>query len=148
MFKPYDAYVRGDKTTLGATGQDTSDEPVISRPHVHAHARRGPLAVALWVIALALVAVAVMVGIKLFLPGGTQPVLVQFSDLSGRVQLEYCPSLPASFEGIARTDDLQGGSSVLPVRVSAEVCGDSRFDDGVWIYLHRSSVTVASTTPR
>jgi hypothetical protein len=138
--------VRGDKTTLGATELDVPDAPVPVRPHTHSHARRGPIAVALWVIALALVALAVMVGITLFLPSGSQPVLVQFSDLSGRVQLEYCPSLPASFEAIAHTDDLQGGSSVIPVKVSAEVCGDSRFNDGVWIYLHRSSVTLASTS--
>jgi hypothetical protein len=115
----------------------------------HPHrARRGPATIALWVIALALVAVAVMVGVKLFLPGGSQPVLVQFSDLSGRVQLEYCPSLPASFEAIAYTDDLLADTGVIPVKVTADVCGAPEFDDGVWIYLHRSAVTLASTTPR
>ncbi len=87
-----------------------------------------------------------MVGVRFFIPAPSQQVLVQFSDLSGRVQLEYCPRLPASFEATAYADDLQGDSSVIPVRVSAEVCGDSRFDDGIWIYLHRASVTVASTT--
>jgi hypothetical protein len=94
---------------------------------------------------VALVALAILVGLKLFLPGGSQAVWVQFSDLEGRVQLGYCPSLPASFQGIALSDDLQSDSSVLPVKVTGEVCGDNQFDSGVWLYLNRSSITVATT---
>ncbi len=89
-----------------------------------------------------------MLGARLFLPGGTQSVLVQFSDLSGRVQLEYCPTLPASFEAVAHTSDLLADTGVIPVRVTSDVCGAPEFDDGLWIYLHRSAVTLASTTPR
>jgi hypothetical protein len=39
-------------------------------------------------------------------------------------------------------------TGVIPVKVTADVCGDPRFDEGVWIYLQRSAVTLASTTPR
>lgn len=143
--------MRGDKKTPEAEADTPSDAAVAGNPHHHHQHRapRGPATIAaLWVIALALVAIAIMVGLRLFLPGGSQPVLVQFSDLSGRVQLEYCPSLPASFEAVAYTDDLIADTGVIPVRVTAEVCGEPRFDDGVWIYLHRSAVTLASTTPR
>jgi hypothetical protein len=140
--------VTGENTTPEATAHTASDAPIA--PHSkHPHrARRGPATIALWVIALALVATAILIGVKLFLPGGSQTVLVQFSDLSGRVQLEYCPSLPASFEAVAYTDDLVADTGVIPVKVSGDVCGSPQFDDGVWIYLHRSAVTLASTTPR
>ncbi|HYI33553.1 MAG TPA: hypothetical protein VEX88_08845 [Glaciibacter sp.] len=140
--------MRGDTTTGATTANTGSDAPVPPRSQHPHRARRRPATIALWVIALALVAIAVMVGVKLFLPGGSQPVLVQFSDLSGRVQLEYCPSLPASFEAIAYTDDLVADTGVIPVKVTGEVCGSTQFDDGIWIYLHRSAVTLASTTPR
>ncbi len=141
--------MRGDQAS-GASGATDAAEAPAGEHHHHAQPRtngsRKALSAALWVIALALVAIAIMAGVRWFLPAPEQQVIVQFSDLSGRVQLEYCPRLPASFEATAYADDLQGGSSVIPVKVSPEVCGDSRFDDGIWIYLHRASVTVASTT--
>ena len=142
--------MRGDKTTTGATSaQTTLDVPAAPHSqHLHRGKRGRASTAALWIIALALVAIGIMLGLRLFLPGGTQSVLVQFSDLSGRVQLEYCPTLPASFEAVAYTDDLLADTGVIPVRVTADVCGAPEFDDGLWIYLHRSAVTLASTTPR
>lgn len=155
--------MRADRATQGTSAHSAtpaaSAGPVASAAAEHpaasggAHAgadaarNRRSLNTVLWVIAVALAALAIITGLRLFLPSATQPVWVQFSDLSGRVQLEYCPSLPASFEGIARSEDLRGGSSVIPVKVTADVCGDAQFQDGVWIYLHRSSVTVASRSP-
>ncbi len=141
--------MRGDKTTRGATAQADIDEPATTTPSrslSRSLEPRNALVPALWVIALTLIVVAIMVGVKLFFPGSAQPVLVQFSDLSGRVQLEYCPSLPASFEGTAFSDDLRGEANLIPVKVSGEICGDTRFTEGVWIYLHRGSVTLASET--
>ena len=142
--------MRGDKTTTGATSAQTaSDVPAAPHSqHLHRGKRGRASTAALWIIALALVAIAIMLGLRLFLPGGTQSVLVQFSDLSGRVQLEYCPTLPASFEAVAYTDDLLADTGIIPVRVTADVCGAPEFDDGLWIYLHRSAVTLASTTQR
>lgn len=135
----------GDKRTPGATVHDASDAPAGAHALIN-RSRPGPLTVAVWVIAVSLAAIAVMLGVRLFLPGGSQPVLVQFSDLSGRVQLEFCPSLPASFEAIVFTDDLHADSAIIPVKVSGAVCGEPQYDDGVWIYLHRASVTLASTS--
>ena len=93
------------------------------------------------VVGLALAALAVV--LTVLLPTPTQRIMVQFTDLYGRVQLEYCPTLPASFEATASQADLVGSSTILPVRVSGQVCGDPEFTDGVWIYLNRTSVTVS-----
>jgi hypothetical protein len=87
-----------------------------------------------------------MVGLQLYLPGPSQAVWVQFSELEGRVQLGYCPSLAGTFEGTALTRDLVDDSDIVPVKVTAEECGNTDFGDGVWLYLHRASVTIASTT--
>ncbi|WP_208858806.1 hypothetical protein [Cryobacterium zongtaii] len=93
------------------------------------------------VVGLALAALAVVLTVLLPMP--TQRIMVQFTDLYGRVQLEYCPSLPASFAATASRADLAGSSTILPVKVSGDICGDPEFTDGVWIYLNRSSVTVS-----
>jgi len=93
------------------------------------------------VVGLALAALAVV--LTVLLPTPTQRILVQFTDLYGRVQLEYCPTLPASFAATASRADLVGSSTILPVKVTGEVCGDPEFTGGVWIYLNRDSVTVS-----
>jgi hypothetical protein len=90
-------------------------------------------------LGLATIAVALAV----LMPGPTAAIEVQFTDLYGRVQLEYCPSLPGSFAGTASHDDLVGSSTILPVKVTAEVCGNPEYTDGVWIYLNRDAITVA-----
>ena len=90
-------------------------------------------------LGLATVAVALAV----LLPAPTATIEVQFTDLYGRVQLEYCPSLPGSFAGTASHDDLVGSSTILPVKVTAEVCGNPEYTEGVWIYLNRDAITVA-----
>lgn len=92
----------------------------------------------------ALVAVAVAITMRLFLPLPLQGVLVQFSDLAGRVQIEYCPTLPQSFSGSTTADGLHGTDSVVPVKVSGEVCGSDAFPNGVWLYLARSSITLGA----
>ena len=92
-------------------------------------------------IGLALAAVAVLLAV--LLPRPTAAIMVQFTDLAGRVQLEYCPTLPGSFAGTASHDDLAGSSPILPVKVTAEACGNPEYTDGVWIYLNRASVTVS-----
>lgn len=92
---------------------------------------------------VALAAIAVALGIKLFVPTPVEAIFVQFSDLAGRVQLEYCPSLPGSFEAKATAADIRGTSAVVPVLVSGDVCGNTDFTDGVWLHLKRSSVTIA-----
>lgn len=93
------------------------------------------------VVGLALAALAVV--LTLLLPAPTARIEVQFTDLYGRVQLEYCPSLPGSFAATASQADLAGSATILPVKVSGETCGNPEFTDGVWIYLNRASVTVA-----
>jgi hypothetical protein len=90
-------------------------------------------------LGLATVAVALAV----LVPAPTESILVQFTDLYGRVQLEYCPALPASFDGLASRDDLIGSSTILPVKVTAEICGSPDYSDGVWIYLNRDAITIA-----
>jgi hypothetical protein len=90
-------------------------------------------------LGLATVAVALAV----LVPAPTESILVQFTDLYGRVQLEYCPALPASFDGIASRDDLIGSTTILPVKVTAEICGSPDYSDGVWIYLNRDAITIA-----
>lgn len=88
--------------------------------------------------------VAVAIGMRLFLPLPLQSVLIQFSDLNGRVQIEYCPTLPQSFAGSTTAADLHGTAAVLPVKVTGEVCGSGEFPGGVWLYLARSSVTIGA----
>jgi len=95
----------------------------------------------LGVVGLALAALAVV--LTVLLPAPTARIEVQFTDLYGRVQLEYCPSLPGSFAATASQADLAGSSTILPVQVSAETCGNPEYTDGVWIYLNRASVTVS-----
>ena len=90
------------------------------------------------------VLIVVAVALRLFVPLPLQEVLVQFSDLDGRVQIEYCPTLPQSFAGSATAEALQGSRSVVPVKISGDVCGSSEFTDGVWLYLARSSITVGT----
>jgi len=90
----------------------------------------------------ALVAVAVTIGMRLFLPLPLQTVLVQFSDLAGRVQIDYCPTLPQSFAGRTTAADLTGTDNVVAVKVTGEVCGSKEFPKGIWLYLARSSITV------
>jgi hypothetical protein len=90
-------------------------------------------------LGLATVAVALAV----LVPAPAESISVQFTDLYGRVQLEYCPALPGSFDGIASHDDLIGSSTILPVKVTADICGNPDYTDGVWIYLNRDAITVA-----
>jgi hypothetical protein len=73
-----------------------------------------------------------------------QPVFVQFIDLSGRVQLEFCPTLPAAFTGTATTEAIGSNSSTLAITVTPEVCGNPDFSQEVQLYLNRSSITVAT----
>jgi len=93
------------------------------------------------VVGLGLAALAVV--LTVLLPAPTARIEVQFTDLYGRVQLEYCPSLPGSFAATASLADLEGSATILPVKVSGETCGNPEFTDGIWIYLNRASVTVA-----
>lgn len=86
---------------------------------------------------------ALSLALAVLLPTPTESIMVQFTDLVGRVQLEYCPTLPASFAGTASHDDLAEAATILPVKVSAETCGNSDYTDGVWIYLNRTAVTVS-----
>ncbi|WP_130179350.1 hypothetical protein [Cryobacterium sp. SO1] len=95
----------------------------------------------LGVVGLALAALAVV--LTVLLPAPTARIEVQFTDLYGRVQLEYCPSLPGAFAATASQADLAGSSTILPVKVSGETCGNPEYTDGVWIYLNRASVTVS-----
>jgi len=94
-----------------------------------------------------LVGVLGMVTTRVFVPAPEQTVIVQFSDPTGRVVIEYCPTLPGSFEAQARPAELNGTASVVPVRVTADVCGNPAFDRGVWLYLQRAGVTIAVAGP-
>lgn len=95
----------------------------------------------LGLVGLALAALAVLLAVVL--PTPTESIMVQFTDLYGRVQLEYCPSLPGSFAATASHDDLVGSATILPVKVTADVCGNPDYTGGVWIYLNRNAVTVS-----
>ena len=92
----------------------------------------------------ALVAVVVALLMRLFLPLPLQTVLIQFSDLAGRVQIEYCPTLPQSFAGSTTAAELHGSGTVVAVKVTGDVCGSAEFVDGVWLYLARSSITIGA----
>jgi hypothetical protein len=128
-------------TPPAATAVDSSGSPDQSRRA--RSARRVPtvLGAVLGAIGLALAAVAVALAV--LLPSPTETIMVQFTDLYGRVQLEYCPTLPASFEATAAHQDLLGSSTILPVKVTAETCGNADYTDGVWIYLNRDAVTIS-----
>ncbi|TDW31529.1 hypothetical protein EDD25_3348 [Cryobacterium psychrophilum] len=91
---------------------------------------------------VAILAVLGMLAFKLFMPTADQTVTVQFSDPTGRIVLEYCPTLPGSFAGLARPADVAGTAATVPVRVTADICGNPEFTDGIWLYLQRSGVTL------
>lgn len=99
------------------------------------------LGATLGLVGLGLAALAVI--IAGLLPAPTQTIMVQFTDLYGRVKLEYCPTLPASFSATASQSDLVGSSTILPVKVSGDTCGNSEYTNGVWIYLNRDAVTIS-----
>jgi len=104
-----------------------------------------------WGAAFALAAVLTVAGLGalwVVMPPADRPVAVQFSDIGGRVQLEYCPSLPGSFDALVKPADLAGSSTLLPVWVTSRVCGNPSFQNGVWLYLDRSTVTVADAGQR
>ncbi|TFD84798.1 hypothetical protein [Cryobacterium serini] len=96
----------------------------------------------------ALLAVAAVGALRILTPPAERPVSVQFTEITGRVQLEYCPSLPSSFEALATPTDLASSSTLLPVWVASRVCGNPSFQHGVWLYLNRSSITVADAGDR
>jgi hypothetical protein len=106
-------------------------------------AKRGLTIVGAVLGAVGLALAAVAVALAVLLPAPTANISVQFTDLYGRVQLEYCPTLPASFEATASQHDLLGSSTILPVKITAETCGNADYTDGVWIYLNRDAVTVS-----
>ncbi|KGJ82817.1 hypothetical protein GY21_00245 [Cryobacterium roopkundense] len=93
-------------------------------------------------VAAGLVLVLGVMAVLAVAPKPEQTVLVQFSDPTGRVILEYCPTLPGSFEAEARTADLSGTSRTIPVRVTADTCGNPQFERGIWLYLQRSGITL------
>ena len=128
-------------TATHSAARSTTPDPA---EHSAAHPPRRGLTIlgsVFGVVGLALAALAVV--LTVLLPTPTQRIMVQFTDLYGRVQLEYCPTLPASFAATASRADLVGSSTILPVKVTGEVCGDPEFTGGVWIYLNRASVTVS-----
>ncbi|TFC28400.1 hypothetical protein E3O25_07485 [Cryobacterium sp. TMT1-3] len=96
----------------------------------------------------ALLAVAGLGALRVLVPPAERPVSVQFSDITGRVQLEFCPSLPSSFEALAKPADLSASTTLLPVWVASRVCGNPSFQNGVWLYLNRSTITVADADDR
>ena len=96
----------------------------------------------------ALLAVAALGALRILVPPAERAVTVQFSEITGRVQLEFCPSLPSSFDALAKPADLAGSSTLLPVWVASRDCGNSSFQNGVWLYLNRSTITVADAGDR
>ncbi|TFD03596.1 MULTISPECIES: hypothetical protein [unclassified Cryobacterium] len=96
----------------------------------------------------AVMAIAGLGALRILAPPAERPVSVQFSEVTGRVQLEYCPSLPSSFEALAKPTDLASSSTLLPVWVASRVCGNPSFQHGVWLYLNRSTITVADAGDR
>ncbi len=97
---------------------------------------------ALFAIA-AVLAIAGLGALRVLAPPAERPVSVQFSEITGRVQLEYCPNLPSSFEALVKPTDLASSSTLLPLWVASRVCGNPSFQHGVWLYLNRSTITVA-----
>jgi hypothetical protein len=98
------------------------------------------------VLALLLLAGVSVLGV--LLPSMDRSVSVQFSDITGRVQLEYCPALPSSFDAMVKPIDLARSSTLLPVWVSSRDCGNPSYVNGVWLYLDRSTITVADSGER
>ncbi|MDJ0378044.1 hypothetical protein [Cryobacterium sp. PH31-L1] len=96
----------------------------------------------------AVMAIAGLGTLRILVPPAERPVSVQFSEITGRVQLEFCPSLPSSFEALAKPTDLASSSTLLPVWVASRVCGNPSFQHGVWLYLNRSTITVADAGDR
>jgi hypothetical protein len=146
------SYGQPDESVRGSARGASRDTAAATRARQHppteaGRRRIGAGSVLAAVAILALMAVAVLVGARLFLAGQTQDVWVQFSDVNGRVQLEYCSSLPESFTGSVRNGDLGSTSPLVPVKVGPEVCANPDFPDGVWIHLHRSQVTLATMQP-
>ena len=86
--------------------------------------------------------------LQILVPPAERRVSVQFSDITGRVELEFCPSLPSSFEALAKPADLAASSTLIPVWVASRVCGNPSFQNGVWLYLNRSTITVADAGDR
>ncbi|KFF60670.1 hypothetical protein JF66_02850 [Cryobacterium sp. MLB-32] len=125
----------------GSAAPGSRGGPTLGAPHPSGR-RRLALRLAGVAAATGLVLVLGMVTARLFVPAPEQTVTVQFSDPTGRVILEYCPTLPGSFEAQARPADLSGGSSTLPIRVTADICGNPEFDKGIWLYLQRSGITI------
>lgn len=118
-----------------------------SAPSAGGGRSRLALPAAALIVGVGLLGVLGMVMFRLFVPAPDQTVTVQFSDPTGRVVLEYCPTLPSSFEAQSRPADVAGTASVIPVRVTADICGNPAFDQGVWLYLQRAGVTIAVTAP-
>jgi hypothetical protein len=134
--------------SAAATGQHDPEDFEPGRParisrHVRSFSRLG----AVFAVA-ALLAVAALGALRILAPPAERPVSVQFTEISGRVQLEYCPGLPSSFEALARPTDLASSSTLLPVWVATRVCGNPSFQHGVWLYLNRASITVADAGDR
>ncbi|TFD65198.1 hypothetical protein [Cryobacterium ruanii] len=96
----------------------------------------------------ALLAVAALGALRILVPPAERAVSVQFSEITGRVQLEFCPSLPSSFDAQVKPADLAGSSTLLPVWVASRDCGNPSFQNGVWLYLNRSTITVADAGDR
>lgn len=94
---------------------------------------------------LAVALVVIAVAMRLFLPLPDRSVVVQFSNLAGRVQIEYCPDLPASFAGRIAGADLDKATTTVPVWVSSKTCGNPEFPDGVRLHLERASITIGDT---
>jgi hypothetical protein len=100
---------------------------------------------------LTITAAVTVVGLgvlRIATPPAERPVSVQFSNLDGRVQFEFCPDLPGSFEALVKPAELDRSSTLLPVWVASRVCGNPSFQSGVWLYLDRSSITVADAGDR
>ncbi|MBG6213497.1 MAG: hypothetical protein LH475_08110 [Cryobacterium sp.] len=93
--------------------------------------------------AAAVLAIAGLGALRVLAPPAERPVSVQFSEITGRVQLEYCPNLPGSFDALVKPTDLASSSTLLPVWVASRVCGNPSFQHGVWLHLNRSTITVA-----
>ena len=125
----------------------------MSSPSLTPAPKRTPTRISLrWAAALCVSVVVVSLGGTALVFSASaatpQPVFVQFIDLSGRVQLEFCPTLPAAFTGTTTSEDLHRDSGTLAVTVTPEVCGNPDFSEEVQIYLNRSSITVAVTLAR
>ncbi len=106
------------------------------------------LAVIVGVAALALVTLGGVALAGFVTPAPDRSVSVQFSDITGRVQLEFCPTLPASFDAMVKPADLSSSAALLPVWVASRDCGNPSFAQGVWLYLDRTTITVADPGQR